>query len=485
MKRVLLLAMPWLILLMGSCSEKTPASVSGVSGEGTSFSSLLDRLPPGADLLVLLDISAQGRALNRLMDGVEKVPLVAANSELLQLWKAQRKMLDGMLASAPAKLGLDPLHDLGRAALGLWFKPGQDPELAAVVTGNFPADFPMRLEPNATQRTIGQQKVWELGEGMGVVVENGKLLLLAKMSVLPHLMHKKDSIKSNKLHQDLALPYPKGFLVRFSFAVPEWLRTMGEAQAPMMTTLRGLSYLMLDVGDDVFLRVRLTTQRAAENVHYLLAGMREMMIGGRNMFRAYAFFALGLDLGQMAGIPEPFRGALQNRKALLDTMNKYLGPQVAQPELKVEGLSVTLRASQDALTGSAFVVGILAAIAIPAFIKYVRLSKASEAQTMLAKLEAAEDAYRLEKGSYLACGPHPAEPPAGEPLAWGKDACFEKLGFNPGNDSVYCSYQAALVGETGLLLKAACDIDGDGNPMIWVLKPGEGKPVKATPEGVW
>jgi len=203
------------------------------------------------------------------------------------------------------------------------------------------------------------------------------------------------------------------------------------------------------------------------------------------MFRAYAFFALGLDLGRMAGIPEPFRGALQNRKALLDTMNKYLGPQVAQPELKVEGLSVTLRASQDALTGSAFVVGILAAIAIPAFIKYVRLSKASEAQTMLAKLEAAEDAYRLEKGSYLACGPHPAEPPAGEPLAWGKDACFEKLGFNPGNDSVYCSYQAALVGETGLLLKAACDIDGDGNPMIWVLKPGEGKPVKATPEGVW
>ena len=102
MKRVLLLAMPWLILLMGSCSEKTPASVSGVSGEGTSFSSLLDRLPPGADLLVLLDISAQGRALNRLMDGVEKVPLVAANSELLQFWKAQRKMLDGMLATAPA-----------------------------------------------------------------------------------------------------------------------------------------------------------------------------------------------------------------------------------------------------------------------------------------------------------------------------------------------------------------------------------------------
>ncbi len=484
MKRVLLLAMPWLILLGGSCSKKTPAAVAGATGEVASFSSLLDRLPPGADLIVLLDISAQGRVFERLLDGIEKVPLVADNPELMKLWKMQRKMLDGMLATAPAKLGLDPLHDLGRAALGVWLKPDRDPELAAVVTGKFPADLPRRFMPEATPRTIDKHQVWDVGEGMGLVVENESLLLLAKISVLPQLMHKKDSLKSNKLHQELALPFPKGFLVRISFALPEWLRTIDEPQAPMMTTLGGLSYLMLDVGDDVFLKVRSTTQRAAENVHYLLAGMREMMIGGRYIFRAYAYFALGLDLGQMAGIPEPFRSALQNRSALLDTMNKYLGPVSAKPEVKVDGLAVTLRASQDAMTGSAFVVGILAAIAIPAFIRYIRLSKASEAQAMLAALKIAEDTYRLDSGSYLACGPHPTEPPAGEAVDWGKDACFDKLGFDPGS-KVNCSYQAALMGETGLLLKAACDLDGDGNPMIWVLKSGDATPLRATPEDVW
>lgn len=488
MKRAIVLALPWLLLLGGSCTKKEQSSqaaaVAAKPGPD-SFSPLLERLPPGADLLVVAGISAQAGAVNSLLNGVEKVPLVAENPELLKLWKMQRNMFEGMLASAPAKLGIDPLHDLDRAALGLWLKPGQDPDLAAVVTGKFPADLPKHFNPAATPQTIGQQQVWDVGQGMGMAIENGKLLLLAKLAILPQLLSGKVSAGGNKLHQDLALPYPKGFLLRVSFVLPEWLRKIGQPQAPMLSTLGGLSGLMLDIGDNVFLRVRTTTQRATENVQYLLSGLREMMIGGRYMFRAYAYFVLGLDLGQMAAIPEPFRSALQNRKALLDTIDNYLGPEKARPELDVEGRTVTLRASQNALTGSAFVVGILAAIAIPAFINYTRKAKAAEAAQLLSMLKVAEDRYRLDNGAYLACGPHPEQPPAGDKVAWGKDACFEKLDFNPGPGGVYCSYQAALIGESGLLLKAACDIDGDGNPMIWVLKPGQGRPVQATPPDVW
>jgi prepilin-type N-terminal cleavage/methylation domain-containing protein len=98
------------------------------------------------------------------------------------------------------------------------------------------------------------------------------------------------------------------------------------------------------------------------------------------------------------------------------------------------------------------IIGVLAAIAIPTFKKYMDSGRAAEAMAMLGELRNREEAYRAEFGSYLSTGTSetdifptlgscaepcakPANPPlATLPLGW------STIGVNPQKNQLYCGY---------------------------------------------
>jgi type IV pilus assembly protein PilA len=144
------------------------------------------------------------------------------------------------------------------------------------------------------------------------------------------------------------------------------------------------------------------------------------------------------------------------------------------------------------------IIGILAAIAIPNFIKFQLRSKAGESKVNLAAIRTSEEAYFAEAGTYMDFPPTPgafggqlkvAFNPAGCPApgtAWtagGLGFCW--TGWQPEGD-VYYSYElqggklgAALgagtidpgatppVTANEFYASAAADIDGDGNVNSW------------------
>ena len=138
MKRAMCLLLPWLLLL-GACANETQAARSELAD---SFVPLLSKLNPAADMVVLADLAGAAKMLQESLDDLEKTPLVAKNPALLQMWKMQRTTLDTMLASLKVSAGVDPMKDLGRAALGVHLQPSAAPELVVVVSGKFPPDLP-------------------------------------------------------------------------------------------------------------------------------------------------------------------------------------------------------------------------------------------------------------------------------------------------------------------------------------------------------
>ncbi|MBW1809730.1 MAG: hypothetical protein JRJ87_16155 [Deltaproteobacteria bacterium] len=393
MRQILYLAMPW-FLLLGACSNNTQAAKTS---KADVFSALVSHLPSGADLVVLVDSAELSQAFMQLLDGFEKTPIVAENPELLQMWKTQRSELDGMLSMAKTKAGFDPMKDLHSGAIGVWLEPNKDPRFSAVVSGKFPKDILERMQPGATIRKIGSHQVCEMGDGMGVALVDDSLLVAAEMSNMEAALAAKTSLTDfKKRHPNLLAAFPKGLLFRFSVSIPDWVRALGKSSAPGASTLLGLGHVDLDLGKDLRIQIKTTTERAAENVKYLCEGFKEVMIGGRNIFRAYAFLAMGMDLGQLTEFPPPIRSALNNRKAILKTMEEYLAEFKVLPKVTVQGRTIVLSAPKEAMTGNAFIVGILAAIAIPAFMEYTQRAKAAEAQAKMMQLQMFEEAKRQE-----------------------------------------------------------------------------------------
>ncbi len=131
------------------------------------------------------------------------------------------------------------------------------------------------------------------------------------------------------------------------------------------------------------------------------------------------------------------------------------------------------------------ILGILAAIAIPAFIKYVRNSKTSEAKENLAYIFRESTTYfageRVTRGIGgtniaaqfpVSAGPLPAAVPSGTRTVvsgWNTSATWNALKFSLA-DPIYYSYQYVSTGSgsTGtsslFTARANGDLDGDGSP---------------------
>jgi hypothetical protein len=473
MRRAVFLLIPWFIL---------SAPSAGQSKMADRFVPLLDKLDPESDFIVLIDLAEAAKKFFAIQDDLEKIPLVAKNPALLQIWKMQRVILDGALASLKMSYGMDPIKDLGYAVMGGTL--GVVPKVFIALSGEFPADFPKFMDPNARKVKVAGREVWEMSDGMGMAVIGKKMFLMTDMTEFPKAFTRYGSARQlRKRHPKLLAGVKKGLLLRMSVFIPESVRATQPERELGATIFRGLKHLEIDIGEGLRFRAETENDGATENMRYFAEGWKEIMLGGRNLMRAYVYFMLALDLQYLPDIPPPLVAVFENRQAILETMEQFLGEYPVPPRVIVRGREVILTAPTEAMVGNIVVIGTLAAVAIPAFITYLNKSKAAEAQANLMMIKQLEETYHQKYGKYLICGPVPGKNPTGDPVEWPGDPCFGALGFNP--DKVYFSYEVALVGEGAYLIRAATDLDGDGVPMIYVLKQGDIEPQRVTAEDVW
>jgi type IV pilus assembly protein PilA len=93
------------------------------------------------------------------------------------------------------------------------------------------------------------------------------------------------------------------------------------------------------------------------------------------------------------------------------------------------------------------IIGILAAIAIPNFLRFQLRARSSEGKTNLAAIRTAEEGYNAEFGTYLNAAANPAAPSGSTKQVWNPAAPapvpgFDTLGWAP-EGQVYFQYEIA------------------------------------------
>jgi len=111
------------------------------------------------------------------------------------------------------------------------------------------------------------------------------------------------------------------------------------------------------------------------------------------------------------------------------------------------------------------IIGILAAIAIPNFIRFQLKSKSSEGKVNLAAIRTAEESYMAEFGNYVASAANPATAATTSKVAFDTGGGFETLGWAP-EGNVYFQY-AVGVDVEDFAATASADINGNGTDQVW------------------
>jgi type IV pilus assembly protein PilA len=128
------------------------------------------------------------------------------------------------------------------------------------------------------------------------------------------------------------------------------------------------------------------------------------------------------------------------------------------------------------------IIGLLATIAIPSFIRYQLRAKSSEAATNLQAIAKTQNAYYAEFGTYVSVlTPVPAAIPGKTKAPWVTGTNFDVLGWAP-EGRVFFQYaiNADNPSGGGSLLRytaeAAADLDADGAPSFFAyVKPARGQ----------
>jgi type IV pilus assembly protein PilA len=143
------------------------------------------------------------------------------------------------------------------------------------------------------------------------------------------------------------------------------------------------------------------------------------------------------------------------------------------------------------------IIGILAAIAIPNFLRFQLRAKASEGKSNVAAIRTAEEGYFAEFGTYVVAGTAPAAAPGTDKMNWpnptpGCPACFDTLGWSPEGE-VYFQYAAQADNNAGpgaalirFTVEALSNIDGGDQDGDTVATAGWGylKPVVGATTGI-
>ena len=116
------------------------------------------------------------------------------------------------------------------------------------------------------------------------------------------------------------------------------------------------------------------------------------------------------------------------------------------------------------------IIAVLAAVAVPQYMRFQLKSKCAEAKANLAAIRNAEAAHFSEFGTYVSAAPTPAGIPGSSPGPFAPvTAGFDELGFQA-TGRVFFSYAVALAPDgTGYTAEAAADLDGDGAIQYWAF----------------
>ncbi len=121
------------------------------------------------------------------------------------------------------------------------------------------------------------------------------------------------------------------------------------------------------------------------------------------------------------------------------------------------------------------IIGILAAIAIPNFLRFQLKAKSSEGKTNIAAIRTAEESYFAEYGNYVSAFPSPAAILFNQKAPFvnmGNTAGvagegFDRLGWSPEGE-VYFNYSVASpVAGDEFTIGAVADIDNDTASQAW------------------
>ncbi len=131
-------------------------------------------------------------------------------------------------------------------------------------------------------------------------------------------------------------------------------------------------------------------------------------------------------------------------------------------------------------------IGLVSAIALPNYLRFVSRSRTSEARINLEAIRTAEEAHFNEHGTYLAAHPHPRNAPGPAKTPWRlredeRVPGFDLLGWAP-EAEVHCRYGVAVAHRggraTAFTAEAICDFDGDGVHSSWgYVQPAPGSAI--------
>jgi type IV pilus assembly protein PilA len=118
------------------------------------------------------------------------------------------------------------------------------------------------------------------------------------------------------------------------------------------------------------------------------------------------------------------------------------------------------------------IIGILAAIAIPNFLRFQLKAKSSEGKTNLAAIRTSEQSYYSEFGVYVSSVASPTNTGLNAKTTFvnvpGPNLGFDQLGWSP-EGLVYFNYAVAIA-LNGYTATAGADIDADTFPQTWGYK---------------
>lgn len=350
-----------------------------------SFDALLNRLPADSDLVLVADLTQVGQTFNATLDRLQNTPLVTENPDFAQLLAQQRIMLQVQLAALKNNLGFDPFKDLKQAVAGIRIGQAGRPAMVAVLRGNFPEGLAAKLAKGAEPRALEQHQAYRLEKDLWLVQIGAELVIATNDQLGPALAGGGDAAAIKQRHPGLSPGAGEKEMLAMSFALPDWLRVLGdnEQMRGLRTLLTSLTRVEMRVGDELAIGLACADAAGTERAELVLKGYRELLVGGAHLWRAYALLILGFDLSALPGIPPQVQTALANREALRKTIDDLLPSPKAKPIVVRKGNRVDMTAPAEMLQGSVFVMGIMAAVAIPAFIEYIRKSKLSEAHMQL------------------------------------------------------------------------------------------------------
>lgn len=130
------------------------------------------------------------------------------------------------------------------------------------------------------------------------------------------------------------------------------------------------------------------------------------------------------------------------------------------------------------------VIGVLASIAIPDFIRYQLEAKTAEAQLYLHAIAHRARVADKEGLRLVACGPSPQEVPGPEAVPFEAADCWRDLGFRP-KTKVWHQLELEVQPEGGFVVWARSDLDGDGHFAEHRLDSERDEVVRVSVRGTW